>query len=128
MKISATSSLVSLFEALADQTRLRLINLVRRGEVCVCFFVEVLGEPQPKVSRHLAYLRKNGLVSDRREGKWMHYRLAEDLSPEAFRVLEAMNETFEEDPLFIRDRQKLDQACCSPRVSETLKRAPRPTL
>src|ERR1051326_5405177 len=64
-----------LFRALADRTRLRLLNLLAAGEVCVCFFVEVLGESQPKISRHLAYLRRAGVVAARREGKWMHYRV-----------------------------------------------------
>ena len=64
-----------LFRALADPTRLRLINLVAKQEVCVCYFVEVIGVPQPKISRHLAYLRRAGIVAARREGKWMHYKL-----------------------------------------------------
>ena len=63
------------FTALSDRTRLRLLNLMGEDEVCVCFFVEVLGEPQPKISRHLAYLRQAGVVAARREGKWMNYRI-----------------------------------------------------
>src|ERR1700759_5320427 len=66
---------VRLFAALADPTRLRLLNLMRGREVCVCYFVEILQQSQPKVSRHLAYLRNAGIVSARREGKWMHYRI-----------------------------------------------------
>jgi len=66
-----------LFKALADRTRLRVIHLIGNDEVCVCFFVEVLKTNQPKVSRHLAYLRRAGLVSTRRDGKWMHYRINE---------------------------------------------------
>ena len=65
-----------LFQALGDRTRLRLLNLMSAGEVCVCFFVEALDEPQPKISRHLAFLRKAGLVSARRDAKWMHYSVA----------------------------------------------------
>src|SRR5512141_1139481 len=78
------TSLEVVFAALADRTRLRLLNLMSRGEVCVCFFVEVLDEPQPKISRHLAYLRHAGLVQARRDGKWIHYGIAEDL-PKAVR-------------------------------------------
>src|ERR1700749_5175320 len=63
------------FQALGDNTRLRLLNLLGEQEVCVCYFVEILDAPQPKISRHLAYLRKAGIVSARREGKWMHYRI-----------------------------------------------------
>ena len=65
-----------LFRALADRTRLRLLNLMRDQEVCVCYFVAVLETSQPKVSRHLAYLRRAGIVSARRQATWMHYRIA----------------------------------------------------
>ena len=65
-----------LFQALGDTTRLRLLNLMGSQELCVCYFVEVLGQPQPKISRHLAYLRNAGLVLSRREGTWWHYRIA----------------------------------------------------
>src|ERR1700752_2182733 len=64
-----------LFRALADPTRLRLLNLIADREICVCYLVEILRISQPKVSRHLAYLRRAGIVASRREGKWMHYRL-----------------------------------------------------
>lgn len=64
-----------LFQALADDTRLRLIGLLLAGELCVCDMVAVLGLPQSTVSRHLASLRHAGLVEGRREGVWMHYRL-----------------------------------------------------
>jgi len=127
MKKTFTSLLVSLFAALADPIRLRLINLIRSGEVCVCFFVEAIGEPQPKISRHLAYLRKNGIVEGRRDGKWMHYRISDTLPVEARTILASMTGIFESDPVFVRDRAALDRACCSPRVSSTLKRAPKPT-
>src|SRR5579864_3648543 len=64
-----------LFRALADPTRLRLLNLVADKEICVCYFVGILGMSQPKISRHLAYLRHAGIVATRRQGRWMHYRL-----------------------------------------------------
>ena len=77
---SKSVSLAGLFAALADTTRLRLLNLMAgdgqmAGEVCVCHFVEILGQSQPKISRHLAYLRQAGIVAARREGKWMHYSI-----------------------------------------------------
>src|ERR1044071_8388470 len=75
-----------LFKALADRTRLRLLKLMAAGEVCVCFFVEVLGTNQPKISRHLAYLRRAGVVASRREGKWMHYRITTPENGHAARV------------------------------------------
>ena len=64
-----------LFRALADRTRLRLLNLMADKEICVCYFVEILKMSQPKISRHLAYLRRVGLVAARRQGRWMNYRL-----------------------------------------------------
>src|SRR5207344_1702227 len=70
------TELEGLFKALADETRLRILGLLLTGEVCVCHIHESLRIPQPKASRHLAYLRKAGLVEARREGLWMHYRLA----------------------------------------------------
>ena len=100
-----TSQMELLFKALADRTRLRLLNLMGADEVCVCFFVEVLGEPQPKISRHLAVLRAAGLVAARRDGKWMHYRLT---PPEAFAtVLANVIATLRTDPEMLRDRAAL---------------------
>lgn len=67
--------LASFFAALSDPTRLRLLHLMKDGEICVCFLQGVLRSNQPKISRHLAYLRKAGLVEARQGGKWMHYSL-----------------------------------------------------
>src|SRR5712691_1588754 len=69
------------FKALADATRLRILGLLLTGEVCVCHIHESLRIPQPKASRHLAYLRRAGLVDARKEGLWVHYRLAETSDP-----------------------------------------------
>lgn len=69
-----------LFKAFADETRMRILNLVAQRERCVCEFQEILRLPQPKISRHLAYLRRSGLLVARREGKWIHYSLAEPKS------------------------------------------------
>lgn len=71
-----TSAPDRLFQAFADPTRLRLVGLLRSGELCVCDLVEVLGAPQPTVSRHLKSLRDAGLVAARDDGRWRHYRLA----------------------------------------------------
>jgi ArsR family transcriptional regulator, arsenate/arsenite/antimonite-responsive transcriptional repressor len=65
----------SMFRAFADETRLRILHLLTRGELCVCDVVDILKLPQPKVSRHLAYLKSAGLVEDRKEGLWRHYSL-----------------------------------------------------
>jgi ArsR family transcriptional regulator len=125
---SASQALEQLFLALGDRTRVRLLNLMSGGEVCVCFFVEILGEPQPKISRHLAYLRGAGLVSARREAKWVHYAITPPEHPAARRAFEAIVATFEADRELQRDRAALRRACCSPRVPEQLQRAPRPAL
>src|SRR4029450_1513969 len=93
-----------LFRALADRTRLRLLNLMGTDEVCVCYFVEVLKTPQPKISRHLAYLRKAGIVGARREGKWMHYRVVKPGDPRAAEVLKNIQEWLASDREMVRDR------------------------
>ncbi len=75
------------FMALADKTRLRLLNLMRENEVSVGFLVDILGESQPKVSRHLAYLRTAGIVEARRDGKWIYYKITTPSDDFAARVL-----------------------------------------
>src|ERR1700685_2627011 len=108
-------SLDRLFRALGDPTRLRLLNLMAEQEICVCYFTEVIGAPQPKISRHLAYLRRAGLVAARREGKWMHYRLAVPPSPQAAAILKSVLEALKRDTQLRRDLQRLNRACCGPR-------------
>lgn len=125
---STTEALESLFQALGDRTRLRLLNLMIDGEVCVCFLVAVLDEPQPKISRHLAYLRSAGLVAARREAKWMHYRIEQLEHPVARAAFEGVAATFRGDKELQRDRIALSRACCSTRVPEQLRRAPKPAF
>jgi ArsR family transcriptional regulator len=115
-----------LFKALADKTRLRLLNLMASGEVCVCFFVEVLGTNQPKISRHLAYLRRAGVVAARREGKWMHYRIATPENAHAARVFSEVMTWLGEDREMQRDRARMQNICCAPRMPVRLQGAPRP--
>jgi ArsR family transcriptional regulator len=114
------------FSALADRTRLRLLNLIGKDEVCVCFFVEILDELQPKISRHLAYLRKAGLVSARRDGKWMHYRVVEPSDPQAARVLDDVMAWLSEDREMQRDRERLLKVCCAPQLPVQIQGAPKP--
>ncbi len=128
MYTRAVTDLVPLFAALADRTRLRLLNLMRGSEVCVCFFVEVLGETQPKISRHLAYLRRAGVVSARRDGKWIHYSIARPADANAAAVLESTLAALEQDRQMQRDRMALERACCATRLPPALQNAPRPTL
>ena len=115
-----------LFKALAERTRLRLLNLMREGEVCVCFFVEVLGTNQPKISRHLAYLRRAGVVAARREGKWMHYRVAVPEDEHAAQVFAEVLRWLGEDREMLKDRARLTNICCAPRMPVRLQGAPRP--
>jgi ArsR family transcriptional regulator len=114
------------FVALSERTRLRILNLIGDSEVCVCFFVEVLGVGQPKVSRHLAYLRRAGLVAARRDGKWMHYRIVTPANPHAERILKEVMIWLKGDTEMQRDRAKLVKFCCSPSAPVQLLGAPRP--
>jgi ArsR family transcriptional regulator, arsenate/arsenite/antimonite-responsive transcriptional repressor len=114
------------FRALADRTRLRLLNLMRNDEVCVCFFVEILKTNQPKISRHLAYLRRAGIVGARREGQWMHYRVAEPTDPDAARLLKDVMTWLANDQEMQRDRERLVKICCAPQLPVSIQSAPRP--
>lgn len=107
-------TLEDMFAALADRTRLRLLNLMRDGEVCVCFFAEALGTNNPKISRHLAYLKRAGLVSARRDGKWMHYRLQKPTDPNAAGIINSLLASFDTDIEMRKDRETLVNVCCSP--------------
>jgi ArsR family transcriptional regulator len=115
-----------LFRALADRTRLRLLSLMRDGEICVCFLVEVLKTNQPKISRHLAYLRRAGVVAARREGKWMHYRIVEPADPHAAKIFGEVRNWLASDPVLQRDRERMSKICCAPRLPVQLQKAPRP--
>jgi ArsR family transcriptional regulator len=114
------------FRALADRTRLRLINILGADEVCVCFFVEILKTNQPKISRHLAYLRRAGIVDARREGQWMHYRINIPSDPDAERILNGVIAWLANDPEMQRDRQRLVKICCAPQLPVSIQGAPRP--
>jgi ArsR family transcriptional regulator len=115
-----------LFKALADRTRLRLLNLMEADEICVCFFVEVLKTNQPKISRHLAYLRRAGVVEARRDGKWMHYRIVEPPDTHAARIFSEVRQWLKDDAEMQRDRQRLIKVCCAPQPPIQLRGAPRP--
>src|SRR5262249_17076357 len=111
----------------ADPTRLRLINLMSEQEVCVCYFIEVIGAPQPKISRHLAYLRRAGIASTRREGKWMHYRLTMPRESYATSILQTTITALKADKEMQRDCKRLDRACCGPKSLVQVQGAPLPT-
>lgn len=114
------------FRALADPTRLRLIHLMSEQEICVCYFIEVIGAPQPKISRHLAYLRRAGLVAARREGKWMHYRLTIPRDPHAAAILKTTLDALKESAAMQADCERLNRACCGPKSLVQVLGAPAP--
>ena len=131
MKHTRTSidRLEDAFKALADRTRLRILALLGNNEVCVCHLHDSLSLPQPTVSRHLAYLRRTGLVSARRDGVWMHYRVSPSLAPELRMVLDAAVQALTRVTTTARDRAQFEKAfgplyvvptdaggaCCVPR-------------
>ncbi|MBI5871002.1 MAG: winged helix-turn-helix transcriptional regulator [Actinobacteria bacterium] len=108
------------FKALSDETRLRILGLLLSGELCVCELMAILELPQSTVSRHLAYLKNSGLVSDQRRGTWMHYRLVEGDSAFHRELLEFLQKTLSGLPQVREDQKKLRRhplrkasaACC----------------
>lgn len=115
------------FQALGDNTRLRLLNLMGDQEICVCYFVEILGQSQPKISRHLAYLRNAGIVTTRRDGKWMHYRIVMPPNEGAAKLLQQTLAWLKEERSMQADHTRLTKACCTPEKFLTLQGAPLPT-
>ncbi|HEX3800890.1 MAG TPA: metalloregulator ArsR/SmtB family transcription factor [Verrucomicrobiae bacterium] len=101
------------FSALADENRLRLLLLIGKGEVCVCHLQSVLQTNQPKISRHLAYLKRAGLVSARRDGKWMHYRLGK-LDAFQQKILAETLHDLKRHAQIQRDLQRLKKILCCP--------------
>ncbi len=99
--------LVSIYECLCDPTRLRLLNMLAQGPLCVCHFQEILGEPQVKISKHLAYLRTRGLVEVKRAGNWMVYALPARPARELQANLACLQDCAQDDPVFRRDLARL---------------------
>jgi ArsR family transcriptional regulator len=99
---------------------------MRGREVCVCYFVEILQQSQPKISRHLAYLRSAGIVSARREGKWMHYRIEMPADEGAASILDGVLLALEGDPEMRTDLARLSRACCQPARFVALEGVPLP--
>src|SRR4029079_13526309 len=97
----------TLFKALADQTRLRILGLLLNGEVCVCDIHESLKIPQSKASRHLAYLRRAGLVDTRRSGLWIHYRLGRVADPVMAAMVDAVRHALTHVDVVRKDAERL---------------------
>lgn len=104
------ATLESTYKALADATRLRILTLLVEGEVCVCNIHDTLRLPQPTASRHLAYLRSAGLVEARREGTWMHYRMA-TLDPVIDGVVRSATHAMSHVSSAGKDRQRFEKCC-----------------
>lgn len=113
---SQLHQIAALFQGLADETRLRILGLLLTGEVCVCDIHESLKIPQPKASRHLAYLRRSGLVETRRDGLWIHYRLATFEDPVASALDMAVRHALSHVDTVRRDGERLRKrtGCCVP--------------
>jgi ArsR family transcriptional regulator len=118
--------LALLLAALADRTRLRLLNLMNGKEVCVCYFVAILGQSQPKISRHLAYLRRAGIVAARREGKWMHYKIVDPANAGAARIFRETLSVIGQEKSMQADLARFGKACCAPQTVSALDGAPLP--
>ena len=101
--------LVKIYECLCDPTRLRLLHVLAQGPVCVCHFQAVLGEPQVKISKHLAYLRARGLVGSERQGNWVIYALPAKPSRELQANLACLQDCARGNPVFKRDLARLKQ-------------------
>ena len=126
----AIDQLEAVFKALADKTRLRILGLLGNNEVCVCHLHDSLALPQPTVSRHLAYLRRAGLVDVRRDGVWMHYQVARSLDPAVQTVVNAAVDALTGVRTTAQDRKQFQRAfgqlyvlnssaggaCCAPRA------------
>ena len=103
MKASIASPVDRMFRAFSDRIRLRILNLLRQGEFCVNDLVEILGVPQPTASRHLAYLRKSGLVVTQKQGLWIHYSLAPERSAFHRKLMECLECCFKDVPELAED-------------------------
>lgn len=116
--------LIAIYQCFCDQTRLRILNLLSRGPLCVCHFQEILTQPQVKISKHLSYLRAHGLVVATREANWMIYRLPPKPSRELKANLACLQDCARENEIFRKDVEKMRKLrsqfesssplCCSP--------------
>jgi len=123
--IKQLAEMETLFKALGDVTRLRILGLLLAGEVCVCDIHESLKIPQSKASRHLAYLRRSGLVETRRDGLWIHYRLGSLAGPVLATIGDAVRHALTHMEIVRRDGERLHKrtGCCVPGPGDMAGRA-----
>jgi ArsR family transcriptional regulator len=110
--------LVKIYQCFCDRTRLRILHLLAKSPLCVCHFQDILDEPQVKISKHLAYLRRSGVVSTEREQNWIIYSLPSERPTGLDYNLKCLQDCVQKEPLFKRDLQKLarlQKNCCEPR-------------
>jgi len=110
--------LIRIYQCFCDRTRLRMLQLLTKSPLCVCHFQEILGEPQVKISKHLAYLRSRGMVNTKREQNWVIYSLPERRADELERNLKCLQDCVQTEPVFKRDMKRLStlaKSCCKPR-------------
>jgi ArsR family transcriptional regulator len=112
MKAVAAVSVDRMFRACSDRTRLRILNLLLGGELCVCDLVNTLRVAQPTASRHLAYLRRVGLVEARRDGLWMHYKLSPPRTAFHKALIDCLGCCREDLPQLAKDVKRLKPRCC----------------
>lgn len=109
--------LIQIYECFCDRTRLRILNLLGQGPLCVCHFQEILGEPQVKISKHLGYLKKRDMVGAERQQNWMIYSLPKKPARELEANLKCLQDCAQSDAVFKRDLKalaKLRSSCCEP--------------
>lgn len=109
--------LIEVYKCLCDETRLRILHLLANRPLCVCHFQDILDAPQVKISKHLAYLRKHGMVDTHREGAWVIYSLPQDPSPELAANMKCLQDCSRENPVFSRDLRRMKESlvsCASP--------------
>jgi len=110
--------LIQIYQCFCDRTRLRILNLLTRSPLCVCHFQDILGESQVKISKHLGYLRRKGMVATKREQNWIIYSLPARRAGELERNLKCLQDCVQTDAVFKRDMEKLSKlakSCCKPR-------------
>ncbi len=109
--------LIRIYQCFCDRTRLRILQLLTRSPLCVCHFQDILGEPQVKISKHLGYLRRRGMVSTEKEQNWVIYSLPQPQAEELERNLKCLKDCVQTDAVFKRDVEKLSKlakSCCKP--------------
>ncbi|MFZ0411183.1 MAG: metalloregulator ArsR/SmtB family transcription factor [Candidatus Acidiferrales bacterium] len=111
-----------MFRAFSDRTRLRILHLLVQDDMCVCDIVSIIRVPQPRASRHLAYLRKAGLIEKRKQGLWAYYKLIAPASSFHRSLIECLKECFRDVPELARDAKRASRVCCGAKQQKKRRR------